>query len=85
MATNAALALIIAAAALTMGIVPYLAIQLPIMYFASMAGVWLFFIQHQFPGVYWVKNAEDETAGTLIGFRDAGPRLRRPRRSSPLQ
>jgi omega-6 fatty acid desaturase (delta-12 desaturase) len=79
MATNAALALIIAIAALTMGIVPYLAIQLPIMYFASMAGVWLFFIQHQFPGVYWVKNAEwDQIKASLLGssFYDLPPLLR---------
>lgn len=33
-------------------------VQLPQLFFASVAGVWLFFVQHQFEEVYWSKNTE---------------------------
>lgn len=36
----------------------YFLIQLPQLFFASVAGVWLFFVQHQFEEVYWSKNNE---------------------------
>lgn len=36
----------------------YLLIQLPVLFVASVAGVWLFFVQHQFEEVYWSKNEE---------------------------
>ncbi len=68
MATNLAIAAIVVIATLTMGIGPYLAIQLPIMYFAGVVGVWLFFIQHQFPGVYWVCDSEwNQIKASLLG------------------
>ena len=34
----------------------YLMIQLPILMIASSAGVWLFYVQHQFEGVYWERQ-----------------------------
>ncbi|MGO8692692.1 MAG: fatty acid desaturase [Rectinemataceae bacterium] len=79
MATNLVLAGIVAAAALTMGMGPYLAIQAPIMYLASVVGVWLFFIQHQFPSVYWVRDSEwDQIKASFLGssFYDLPPILR---------
>lgn len=79
MGTNLALAAIIVLAALTIGIGPYLAIQGPIMYLASVVGVWLFFIQHQFPGVYWVRDSEwDQIKASFLGssFYDLPPVLR---------
>ncbi len=56
--TNISILLMIVLAWSTYGWVTYLAIQLPILYFASVAGVWLFFVQHQFEKVYWSKNQE---------------------------
>jgi acyl-lipid omega-6 desaturase (Delta-12 desaturase) len=36
----------------------YLMIQLPIVLLAGIAGIWLFYVQHQFEGVYWSRHAE---------------------------
>jgi acyl-lipid omega-6 desaturase (Delta-12 desaturase) len=58
LATDAAIAALITAAALTMGIVPYVAVQLPITYVSTVVGTWLFFVQHQFKGVYWARDSE---------------------------
>jgi len=54
--TNIAIAAIIAIAAMTIGIRTYLLIQLPIMLIAGAAGLWLFYVQHQFEGVYWARH-----------------------------
>jgi len=39
------------------GVKAYLLIQLPIISVAAIAGVWLFYVQHQFEGVYWERRA----------------------------
>ncbi len=31
-------------------------IQLPVILIAAMMGIWLFYIQHQYPGVYWARD-----------------------------
>lgn len=54
--TNAALVAIITLVWLTIGIRTYLLIQLPVMILAGFAGVWLFYVQHQYDGVYWARN-----------------------------
>ena len=54
--TNLALAAIIALAALTIGLRTYVLIQLPVILLAGMLGVWLFYVQHQFGGVYWARH-----------------------------
>lgn len=56
--TNLALAGIVTAAAFTIGIGPYLMIQLPVIYFAGMGGIWLFYVQHQFDPGYWERAEE---------------------------
>jgi omega-6 fatty acid desaturase (delta-12 desaturase) len=56
MVTNAGILGIIVAASYTIGFQNYLLIQLPIIYFASMFGVWLFYIQHQYEDVYWERS-----------------------------
>jgi omega-6 fatty acid desaturase (delta-12 desaturase) len=38
------------------GIVPYLLMQLTAMAVASSAGVWLFYVQHQFDDTYWERS-----------------------------
>jgi len=58
MQTNLALAVIVVAASLTIGIKAYLMIQLPIMVVAGTAGVWLFYVQHQFENTYWARHEE---------------------------
>lgn len=50
---------IIAVATILIGILglkTYLLIQLPIIILASSMGVWLFYVQHQFEGVYWERH-----------------------------
>jgi omega-6 fatty acid desaturase (delta-12 desaturase) len=50
------------------GLIPYLIIQLTAMAVAAGAGVWMFYVQHQFEGVYWERNEEwDYTAAALQG------------------
>jgi len=56
--TNAGIITIFIVTWLTIGLKYYLAIQLPILYFASIMGVWLFFVQHQFDEVYWSSDSE---------------------------
>ena len=38
------------------GVKAYLLIQLPIISVAAIVGVWLFYVQHQFDGVYWERR-----------------------------
>ncbi len=54
--TNLMIIFIFVIAYFTIGIKNYIAIQLPILFFASSIGVWFFYIQHQFANVYWAHN-----------------------------
>lgn len=66
--TNLALGLIVMGAALTIGLPAYLLIQVPIMFFAGAAGVWLFYVQHQFEGMVWEHHDKwDFVAAALQG------------------
>jgi omega-6 fatty acid desaturase (delta-12 desaturase) len=50
------------------GFLPYLLIQLIIMAVAGGVGVWMFYVQHQFEGVYWERDEDwDFTAAALQG------------------
>lgn len=52
---------ILAAVALSMwaiGWKAYLLIQLPVLYIASVHGVWLFYVQHQYDQVVWTRGQE---------------------------
>jgi omega-6 fatty acid desaturase (delta-12 desaturase) len=40
------------------GLKAYLLIQIPVLYIASVHGVWLFYVQHQFEDVLWSRTAE---------------------------
>ncbi len=57
-ATNMALLAIIIVATLTIGFKAYVLIQLPILMIGGSAGVWLFYVQHQFDGVYWSRHED---------------------------
>ncbi len=50
------------------GLKAYLLIQLTVLLVAGSAGFWLFYVQHQFDGVYWERGEEwDYTAAALRG------------------
>jgi omega-6 fatty acid desaturase (delta-12 desaturase) len=49
------------------GIVPYLVIQMTAMAVAGSAGVWLFYVQHQFEDAYWEREDWDYTAAAMQG------------------
>jgi omega-6 fatty acid desaturase (delta-12 desaturase) len=57
-ATNAALAVLVGALCLLVGWREYLLVQIPTVLLAGAAGVWLFYVQHQFEDTYW-QNAGD--------------------------
>jgi len=50
---NATLVVIVVLMSLTLGIKTFLWVQLPMSMLATAVGVWLFYVQHQFEGVYW--------------------------------
>jgi acyl-lipid omega-6 desaturase (Delta-12 desaturase) len=54
--TNGAIVLIALVMDLTVGIKAYLLIQLPVMTVTGTVGLWLFYVQHQFDGVYWQRR-----------------------------
>jgi omega-6 fatty acid desaturase (delta-12 desaturase) len=51
--TNIALVLGVAALCVLMGPVAFLAVQVPLVVLAGGAGIWLFFVQHQYEDAYW--------------------------------
>jgi omega-6 fatty acid desaturase (delta-12 desaturase) len=56
--TNIMILAIAAVMCLTIGWQAYLLIQLPVMFLAGVAGVWLFYVQHQFEGVEWARHEQ---------------------------
>lgn len=56
--TDMVLVLIGLSISLLIGWKAYVLIQIPVMMVASSIGVWLFYIQHQFPGAYWARDNE---------------------------
>ena len=56
--TNLALTGVVATLILTIGLKAVLLVHLPIMAIAGAAGVWLFYVQHQFEGVYWQRGGQ---------------------------
>jgi omega-6 fatty acid desaturase (delta-12 desaturase) len=53
---NVVLALAICVLALTLGWRTVLLVQLPVLLLAGAAGVWLFYVQHQFESTYWASG-----------------------------
>jgi acyl-lipid omega-6 desaturase (Delta-12 desaturase) len=58
MATNFAIALVVALLVWFIGIGPFLLIHLPIALIAGSIGVWLFYVQHQFEPTFWARDGE---------------------------
>jgi len=56
------------AVGLAFGFRTYLIIQLPIIFIGGMLGLWLFYVQHNFEGVYWARRDEwDRMKAALEG------------------
>ena len=66
LATDAAIAAIIVGLGMLFGWLPVLLIQLPAAMLAGAAGVKLFFVQHQFEGVYWTQHDDWTYAGSAL-------------------
>lgn len=54
--TNLALAALITALCLSFGWQDYFVVQLLVLMFGASAGIWLFYVQHNFDGVYWTRH-----------------------------
>jgi acyl-lipid omega-6 desaturase (Delta-12 desaturase) len=66
--TNLALLGYAIAMSLTIGFKAFFLIQFTVVAFAGGAGVWLFYVQHQFQGAYWVRSKEwNYTAAAVEG------------------
>ncbi len=66
--TNLAVLLAGTAVSIAIGVWPYLVFQLAILMLAGSAGVWLFYVQHQFEGAYWERGERwDFTVAALKG------------------
>jgi omega-6 fatty acid desaturase (delta-12 desaturase) len=57
MATNVAIAALVATMIGLVGAGPFLLVQLPIMVLAASVGVWLFYVQHQFEDTEWARES----------------------------
>ncbi|HRI88979.1 MAG TPA: fatty acid desaturase [Candidatus Hydrogenedentes bacterium] len=66
--TNAGVVAVMLVCTYTIGLQPLFMIQLPIFFIAAAAGSWLFYVQHQFEGVYWERDKEwDYFSGCVEG------------------
>jgi omega-6 fatty acid desaturase (delta-12 desaturase) len=56
--TDMVMAATLLVAAATIGIQTYLLVQVPILMIAGTIGIWMFYVQHQYEGVYWERHDE---------------------------
>lgn len=64
--TNMSILAIAIVVSMTLGLKYYLLIQLPVLFFSSVMGVWMFFVQHQFEDVYWARHEAWDFAKAAI-------------------
>jgi acyl-lipid omega-6 desaturase (Delta-12 desaturase) len=64
--TNAAILLMLAAASLLVGPSKVAAIYAPTVFFAAAAGIWLFYVQHQFERTYWASGKDWDYATAAV-------------------
>jgi acyl-lipid omega-6 desaturase (Delta-12 desaturase) len=55
---NAVLAMVVTALSLVLGWQTLLLVHVPVLLLSGAAGVWLFYVQHQFESAYWAKGEE---------------------------
>ena len=66
--TNIAILAMVVALSLLAGPWAVLLVCLPVFLLAASAGIWLFYVQHQFDGTYWERNAEwDFHTAAMLG------------------
>ncbi len=58
LATNLGIALPVALMIWLLGLGPFLLVQVPITLMAATAGVWLFYVQHQFEDTHWAEGQD---------------------------
>jgi acyl-lipid omega-6 desaturase (Delta-12 desaturase) len=56
MATNIAIAMLVAVMIWLVGAGPFLLVHLPITFLGASIGVWLFYVQHQFEDTFWTHD-----------------------------
>jgi len=56
--TNLAILVILLSASSTIGLLTYVQIQLPVLLLCGAMAVWVFYVQHQFEGVYWARQSD---------------------------
>jgi omega-6 fatty acid desaturase (delta-12 desaturase) len=54
--TNLGILFLAVISSLTIGFEAYFLIQFPVIFMAAAAGIWLFYVQHQFEDVYWARH-----------------------------
>ena len=64
--TNLGIGAVAAGLIYIFGLKAWLIIQLPMLLTAGSAGVWLFYVQHQFEGVYWERAGEWDYATAAL-------------------
>jgi len=63
---NAAIAAVIVVLGLSIGFVPVLLVQVPVMVVASIIGVWLFAVQHRFEDSHWARQEQWSFSGASL-------------------
>lgn len=66
MATNLAIVIVAALVIWLIGLQSFLALHLPVTLLAASIGIWLFYVQHQFERVEWVRSANWTHAGAAV-------------------
>lgn len=56
--TNLLIVGVVMIAVRSLGWRTYLLIQVPVIWMAGAVGIWLFYVQHQFEGVYWTRKGD---------------------------
>ena len=56
MGTNLAIIAVVSLMIWLVGLVPFLAVHLPVTLIASSIGVWMFYVQHQFEDAFWARK-----------------------------
>jgi omega-6 fatty acid desaturase (delta-12 desaturase) len=64
--TNLALVLLAAVISLLIGFQTFAILQLSVLFVSSTVGVWLFYVQHQYEGVYWQRHDEWDYATAAL-------------------
>ena len=65
-ATNFGIALLTLVLAKMVGLGPVLLVYVPVYMIAGAAGIWLFYVQHQFEGTYWESHAQWDYATAAL-------------------